>query len=332
MPMKKLIKNYESKFFVKNSNSPLLKPISFDKAKEYSPWPNRILGIDKWKKEQREPSDVIKEYDDLWYKEALDYYEQHLQSYQGKKNPGGAVVFIRDLENNVPNKLKKIDNALFSADCLVSFGDQLYLGNSRLLRLLSRNYITEIIGYYMRFYGLKSVIEMGSGIGINLFNTFLYYGAEYIRGGELCGNSRELSNKIATDFGVNGEFIDFDYYKSEDINRLCDYDKDYILITAHSIEQLPYLPDYFIDQVINLKNPPKAILHFEPIQFPQSNIFDSYCKKYSEINLYNQDLFYKLNDAHNAKKIKVLHVGKHVIGFSAFNPTSVLVWEPISKR
>jgi len=317
--------------FNKKGN-PLLRPVSFEEAKSYSPWPNRILGIDGWRKEQRTPSDIIKEYNDIWYKEALDYYNKHSDLYQNKRNSGGAVVVIRDIEKYASKNLQEADNAMSGDDNLVSFGDQLYLGNPSVLRLLARNYITEIIGYYMRFYGLKSVIEMGSGIGINLFNVFLYYGAEYIRGGELCGNSKKLSNKIATDFGVNGEFIDFDYYKSGDINRLCDYGKDYILVTSHSIEQLPSLPDHFVDEIINLKNPPKAVLHFEPIQFPEADIFDSYCKKYSEINLYNQDLFYKLNDAYNAKKIKVLHIGKHVMGFSAFNPTSVLVWEPISKR
>lgn len=312
--------------------SPLLREVTFAEAKAYSPWPNRIAGIDHWQKAERRMEEVIKEYNDGWYTEALQFYTTHKDRYLGEDHPAGIIQCITDLERHLfvdrVEQLKDIYGGLPSVEYLISVGQKLFVANLYLFIIVYRQYVAQVVRQYMERYQVRAVIEMGSGMGINLFTLFGCAPLDYIRGGDLCEKGVELTNMIVSDFTLHGSFIEFSYYTSDDFQRLCDYDKDYILLTAHSIEQLPRLPEHFVDAIRHLKNPPRSVLHFEPVQFPIESTFDEQCLKYSQLNKYNQDLYTVLARAHESSAIELLDMQKHVLGLSAFNPTSFIAWAP----
>jgi len=314
-------------------DSPIFAMVDFEKAKKYSPWPERILGIDTWKKIKRDTEEIIKEYNDGWYKEALNYFDANKDSIK-KFGLGSPAVFLKNFEDSMSGAIKKKEDVYGQTEkskYLISLGEIMYLGDLGVVNSLFRSYVTEVIKDYVQLSGVETVVEAGSGTGTNLFNLVQNLGLAFVKGGEICPNGVEFANNVAQLYDVKAEFINFDYYNSQDIVKLCDCKEDYLLITVHSIEQLPTLPENFIESITNLPHPPKAVLHFEPIQFPLDNKsdFDSYCHKYSQINLYNQDLYSKLNEAFLSGKIEILDIKKHIMGISAFNSTSFIAWKPI---
>ena len=123
---------------VKISLNSIIQPISFKKAMRYSPWPSRILGREKWNKKTRKQEDVIKEYNDGWYKEALDYYKSNRILYTKKRNPNGAVIFLYSFEKQMMKRMKNIKRVygeVSEAKGLISFGERFYLGDLFLINL-----------------------------------------------------------------------------------------------------------------------------------------------------------------------------------------------------
>lgn len=309
----------------------ILKEVSFDEAFAYSPWPARITGTEKWQKERRAYAEMMQEYNDGWYREALDYFEKNKHRYENRRNAGGAASFFSDFENYLLTRIDEMPEvygSLPSSNFLISLGGRLYVANLHLFQHLYRQYIIQTVKRYIQQYNAKAVVEFGSGTGVNLFNIFSYSNIDFVKGGELCPNGVTMGNLVADYFGVNAEFSAFDYYGGGEIARLCSVDQDYILITVHSIEQITQLPDMFIRDIAALPKSPSAVLHFEPVQFPGVSQFDAQCKKYSELNLYNQNLFSQLSSAQDAGTIEMLSIDKHVMGISAFNPTSFIAWRP----
>lgn len=309
----------------------ILKEVSFEEAFIYSPWPARISGQDKWQKERRAFTEMMQEYNDGWYREALEYFHSHKEKYSDRQNPGGAVSFFFDFENHLLHRIDqmpKIYGSLPTVSFLISLGERLYVGNLELFQHLYRQYIIQTVKKYIDKYAVRAIVEFGSGTGVNLFNIFSYSNINLVRGGELCPNGVELAGLIANYFNIHGEFARFDYYTPGEITKLCTLDEDYIIISVHSIEQITNLPDTFVSDIATLKKSPRAVLHFEPVQFPAITQFDAWCRRYSELNLYNQNLFDQLSAASEQDKIEILSVDKHVLGMSAFNPTSFIAWRP----
>jgi len=315
------------------TNSPIFEMIDFEKAKDYSPWPQRILGIDEWQKTKRDVAEIIKEYNDGWYKDALNYLETNKGNLK-LVNSSSAAVFLKNFEDSMVGAIRKKEDIYGKTEKfkhLISLGERLFVSDLRYINSLFRSYVADVVSDYVKLNNIKVVIEAGSGTGTNVFNLMQYLDLNFVRGGEVCPNGVKFGNALAQYCRINAEFVDFDYYHSPDVYKLCDCKEDYLLITVHSVEQLPALPDKFIEDITKLSNPPKAVLHFEPIQFPFDNQsdFDSYCHKYSQINLYNQDIYTKLNAAHFSGKIEILDIKKHILGISAFNSTSFVAWKPL---
>ncbi len=262
----------------------------------------------------------------------MNFYKAHKADFRDKKNSFGAYLVLKEFEKSMLEKVEKMKGVYGgfpNSSYLVSLGEELYLGNVYMFNALFREFVLYTTQKYIQTYNAKAVIEPGSGTGINLFSLFTHSNLDFIKGGELCPNAYQLSNTLAKDFSVSSEFVPFSFYDKDGIKKLCNYKKKYILITTHATEQLPSLPDSFIQGIIDLKNPPEAVLHFEPVQFQEEkSVFAKRCKRYSEINLYNQDLYDKLKKSEKKKQVEILDVQKYVLGLSAFNPTSFIAWRP----
>lgn len=311
---------------------PLLEPITFNQAKKISPWPNRILGLDRWQKKVRDEATILAEYNNGWYRAAVRFFtKEKKQKNAYDRCPTGAALLAKNFEksmNQSVQKMTKVYGGFSNQTYLVSLGSTLCQGNVEILSRMFREYVADVVGAYTKAYQAAAVCELGSGIGINLFTVLAQNPALKIYGGEICPNALTFSKEVSSYFKIKSVFKLFKYRDPNSLANLVPKTGKYILFTVHSIEQLPQLPDFFVSQIRNLPNPPEAVLHFEPIQFPGTSTFTKQCRRYSEINLYNQDLYTVLKKAEQVKEIKILDIQKYCIGISAFNPTSFIAWKP----
>src|SRR3989338_5106703 len=123
------------------NSAEILKEVSFDEAFAYSPWPARITGKEKWQKERRAYAEMMQEYNDGWYREALDYFEKNKDRFSNRRGPGGSVSFFADFENYLLTRIDEMPDvygSLPSSTFLISLGERLYVANLHLFQHLYR--------------------------------------------------------------------------------------------------------------------------------------------------------------------------------------------------
>src|SRR5438876_11280660 len=58
----------------------IFQTISFLDADRYSAWPKRLLGLKHWEKTKRSQQEILKEYNDGWYKKAYELWQIESQA------------------------------------------------------------------------------------------------------------------------------------------------------------------------------------------------------------------------------------------------------------
>lgn len=165
--------------------------------------------------------------------------------------------------------------------------------------------------------GVDAVVELGAGWGRNLFGCWLasgpsstrYFAAEYTEAG------REAASMLARRAPeLRFQALDFDYHDPAlDLPRF----NKLVVFTAHSVEQIPTLPDTFVHFVRSLADQ-ITVLHFEPVGWQITGGDGTYAVQ----NDYNRNLWPLL------KKFDVdgLSAEVDVIGINPNNPTSLITW------
>lgn len=167
------------------------------------------------------------------------------------------------------------------------------------------------------------VIELGSGWGLQLFNLYLTGGppdAHYI-GGEFTAAGRRASEALAArEPALQFDAVPFDYHApSLEVRRY----SSAVIFTAHSVEQIPTLPDNFLSFVKELAEN-VTVIHFEPIGWQFSDGESAYATEHD----YNKNLVRLLQRAQTMGSIRIRHTAIDVIGLNPDNPTTLLIWEP----
>ncbi|HAT1798058.1 class I SAM-dependent methyltransferase [Legionella pneumophila subsp. fraseri] len=304
-----------------------LKKIDFLESAAYSAWPKRLLGLDSWQKKERDNNQIIDEYENYWYKKALALWGKYTES---SKNLS-LGRFFRFLDEEIKNQI--IQNSeiygVLKDEHLISINQELYITNWSTLNSLYENLLIDTIASYINQYPSYSLVELGCGTGKNLFGLYQKLPINQIIGGDICGNALKLANAVANHFNIPGCFKFFDYYQQDSLFKLVDDMNDkYILFTSHSIEQIQLGKTNLVEQIRELKYKPEIIIHFEPILNPEdSSLFHQLQHKYNNHNLYNSDLLDTMLRHQNNGDIRIIDYKKDVLGTSAFNSTSILVWQ-----
>ena len=152
---------------------------------------------------------------------------------------------------------------------------------------------------------ISDIVELGSGIGRNLFllsnelslrnlKHFTYHACEFTDSG------REATKLLSEGQSVSPLKIHyFDYYRP-DFSFLVD-SKGVFFFSVLSIEQIPEVPDIFIDEIIKYcKN--CYCIHFEPIGWQ----YDKNCKRLREFHDSYLGKFLNVISAINNKVIRML--------------------------
>lgn len=310
-----------------NTIMKLLKNISFFESTNYSPWPLRLIGLSPWQKTERTTQEILDEYNNTWYKNALQAWENYSDSHESPT----PSCFFRIFDNIIYDQMIQSSDVygITNDEHLISINRELYTAKWSVISALYDNLIIDILEIYINSFNSWTLIELGCGTGKNLFNSYAKLPLTYIVGAEICTNAVNLGNKIVKRCNINGEFKIFDYFQDNGIHSLTSDIKDnYILFTSHSIEQIELRKTNFINQILRLEHPPEVVIHFEPI-FDNNNpsLIHKLHHLYSTKNLYNNDLLSELRRYEEKGHIKIIDLQKDVFGLSAFNPTSVIVWQ-----
>ena len=282
--------------------------IPLDEFPNWSPWPKRLLGLEEWDIPERTEEKVDSEYDKDEYLRCANFAKE-----QNTKDADEVRAF--------EFKLQERDSI-----CVSSLGklyelpaDQIMPADNQLLLEIMQPLMEEA----------DTVVEIGCGYGINLWELNKNFPDKTYIGGEYSQNAIDLAGMLYADHSnINVEHCNF-YDDAYNILEKCPADSKVVLFTRHAIEQLPSaekviqtLSKYF-DRLI-------AVVHMEPvIENCKETLFDLMRKRYAEINDYNRDL---LSLVQNNKGMEVIRNDYDVYGVSPFNPTTVLVWKPAQKQ
>lgn len=311
---------------------PILRSVPFLSSGVFSHWPGRLMELDSWQRPERDEREILREYDDGWYRDLLGLWE----SFSAEVDPSGAkpATVLRFFYRVIKEASSEVDRnkAIYGASqesYLFSVGDDLLVGDLTLGNMIHLHMVLHFVDKYLSQYDLHTVVEPGCGTGINLFYLYSYLDIDRIVGGDICSNAVALTRSISQRYSIPGGFHLFDYAKKDSLIELTQGLENYLLITCHSIEQTQVSQTGFVKNVLNLPNSPRLVLHFEPMVWDDQTLIGKLCRRYAEKNRYNLDLLETLSKHQNEHRLQIIEYQKRCFGINAFNPTSFLAWEPI---
>ncbi len=178
-----------------------------------------------------------------------------------------------------------------------------------------------------------ALVELGSGIGYNLFRAWLagaprdipYFAFEYTEAGRRCS---ELLASAEPEMDLRA--VPFDY-RNPDYSSLPGDAAHLVVFTCQSLEQVPQLPADVFD---GLMERAKRItcLHFEPIGWQLSATrdapkADTSSQAYAESHDYNRNAWRIIKGLKAAGKIRITAVEPNLYGFVTDNAVSLISWE-----
>ena len=314
--------------------TPLLRWVSFQEAAAYSPWPGRLTGAENWRRQPRDESEVLREFNDGWFRRSLELWEAFSASLKPADiHPGAVLRFLYQIVTAASRELER-HAAIYKCapgSKLFSIGDQLLVGDLTLGSMLHVDMIVRYVEKLLEEYPVQIIVEPGCGIGVNLFHLHSRLNIKRIVGGDLSPNAVTLGNRVSKRLGIHGTFRAFDYKDKASARILTDGLENYLLLTCHSIEQTPIgLTESIISDILDLPNRPSVVIHFEPMSSGGPDTFmGELCKKYAEMNHYNCSLLQVVSRYEQDKRLEILDYQSRYFGINAFHPLSMLCWRAL---
>lgn len=167
-----------------------------------------------------------------------------------------------------------------------------------------------------------AVIELGAGWARQLTGVWVAGGpreAVYVAA-EVTASGRRAATALASrDPSLRFSAVHFDYRQLEWPLSSC---RRAVVFSAHSVEQVPALPEGFVEFVAGLAEEVK-VLHFEPVGWQVAGGDDGYARDHD----YNRNLYSLLTAAVAAGRIRITDVLVDAVGVNPDNPTSLITWE-----
>lgn len=310
---------------------PILAPVDPAAASQLSPWPQRLAGEQPWRRPAA-GQDGRAEYEQGWYAELLAKWVAFSGRLGPQQRHPGAVLRFFDEVRRANNAAMRDNPAVYGTvdlrAYLVSVADALYAADVNLFELLYRAFIAERAAAAQAQHPFEALVEIGCGNGGHLFNAYLRLGLSSVAGCDLSPSAVVFLRRVAADVGVPGTFAAGDYRSVPLLEQLAPASSPWALLSVHAIEQAEALPGDWFERLARLKRPPAVGMHFEPLHWPDDAPFARQCARYAELNGYNQSFADAAQAAQAAGLIRIVQAERRVLGLSAYNPTSVLVWVP----
>jgi hypothetical protein len=191
-----------------------------------------------------------------------------------------------------------------------------------------------ILDFYFESGPYDAIIELGSGLGASLFETY-YAGLPAdlpLFGGELTESGVALSRRLAAlDAHLNAVFFHFDHLAA-DLSIIKERKFEKVLVyTSHSIEQVETVPLSFFREIAACA-PSVTVLHLEPFGFQVRATTPSRVEQQQlfQQNRWNNNLVSALDEAVQEGICRKEWVSLDTfIPVDTCNSTSLLVWTNI---
>lgn len=278
-----------------------MRPLRLSELPAWSPWPARLLGLDRFQVPKRDVDKIEAEYNrDKWLK---------------------CLEAFRDSRGTM------------DARALRLFG---YGGNARQLRagVHRGRLVTATVEALLDAYdemladamaasiaGSRTVVELGASFGQIMWGLAQRFPDRAYRGGEYSENAVALAKEL--------------YAKGPDIavGRLDFYDDAYEVLeraegpvtvfTSQAIEQIPSAA-HIIDVLAKYRDKIVSVFHLEPsYELYDDSLLGLMRRRYIEINDYNRDLVGALQGRGD---VRILRLEPEVIGWNPFNALALVQW------
>jgi hypothetical protein len=274
--------------------------VSLNDLPMWSPWPARIMGLDGWKVPVRNIDKIESEYNQDKYKKILEWVEKQT----GEISLAQAQCALIDMVGLTPEKqicMSRRQELLLStvADGFTKFFRELALQLAP------------------AFEGCRSVVELGSGVGFNLW----YLKREFPRLEFAGADFSENAVKVAHRFRQN--VVQFNFYEPNSYLFLKQLPAPITVFTCEALEQLPSAAA-FLNNLVLYRSEIKAVVNFEPAtELHGKDMLGLLRSRYTEINDYNRDL---LSVLRSSSLVEFDRTEYDVIGVNPLNPSSVIAW------
>jgi hypothetical protein len=275
--------------------------ISLNDLPAWSPWPSRIMGLSGWKVPVRNLDKIASEYDQDKYRKLLEWVEKQT----GEISLAQAQHGLIDMGGLTPEKQICMSRCqeLFLCTVEETFGE----------------HFRELAAHVSpAFTGCRSVVELGSGAGFNLWYLKPEFPTLEFAGADFSGNAV----KVAQRFHQN--VVQFNFYEQDSYSFLEGLPEPIAVFTCHALEQLPTAAP-FVVHLGRYRKRIKAVVNFEPVTelHSQETMLGLLRTRYTEMNDYNRDL---LSAVRLTPGLEIDRVEYDVIGVNPLNPSSVLAW------
>jgi hypothetical protein len=289
------------------SKDPSKREIGLNDLTRYSPWPARLLGLEKWNIPTRDIGRIGQEYDIDHYARCLRYFLETTP----KPPPSDLRRFQYEIEG-LPS--------LSSTVCL-SKKNRLYL--ARLSSALKD--IDQIVTRTMSTAIAKAstVIELGCGYGYFLWLLSRKFPNKAWRGGEYSTNAVRLAGELF-DVGTNIQVVRMNLYDPNTYKFIEKCVSPIVIFTVRSIEQLP-VSEHVFDALGEYSEKIEDVFHFEPVyELYGTSLLGLMRRRYTQLNDYNKDL---LTQIKTRSTVRLRSVKDDVIGIPPLNPMSIIHWQ-----
>lgn len=268
----------------------------------WSRWPKRLLGLTSWERPTRTAAKVEEEYNQGQYARLLAHYE----SVSGKITPDEMEDFNYNRAADQPT--------------CISMGDALFEVPLAQVRNQYYGLLQDNLGPHA--HANRTLVELGSGYGYNLWMLKKHLPFARFWGGEYSANAVRLGHALYQD-EPSLKIFSFNYYDPSSYRILTEAKQPVVVFTSHSIEQIPSAQP-IIEALSSYRDVISKVVHFEPAHdLYDDSLLGQMRARYTQLNNYNADLVAQLK---SRPEIVIEEIKPHVLGFNALNPASVITW------
>jgi len=273
-----------------------MREIGLNELPKWSDWTARLLGLRKWNIPRRDSRKIKTEYNGDKYGTLLGMI-------------GGTPADLRRRE------LREVIG--YKDELCIAYGDGLYATSLDCVWAMADNLLFAEVSSLMP--ACRSIVELGSGWGYNLWKLWYYCRVYEFVGGDLCETAVEISKRMSTVPPV----VQWDMLNSKGLPG--NLTPQSLVFTFQAIEQLPSCVR-LIDNLVAQGDRISAVVHIEPDYSSHnwSSLLGQLRRRYTEVNDYNRDLRQELE----RPDIEILDYKPNVFGYNPLNPLSVFVWRP----
>jgi len=186
-----------------------------------------------------------------------------------------------------------------------------------------RYYFSSLLELFNKYTNNETVVELGSGYGLQLFILKSLNFKNKLEGYDLTKFGVETAREINDYFDCNIKFGKIDLTKKIDSINL----KGKTVFTHFAMEQLKYHTSQVIENIIEAQ--PKQVLHFEPLyELFKNNLRDVACKLYIKLTDYQDNLLTTLRIFESEGKLKILDVFRLGYEVKPIKEVSFIRWLP----